>query len=515
MKEGKKKITAKKNMSSAKKAAPKNEPPKVKKVDVEEINKDFEDVENEDRRLIVFIAIAILVIVGTVIGLLVGCEKKENNKPEPNKPNTDVVVPEKPDEKGKDDGVRTREIVRKVRSVYHAKKKNSSGSGKKTVTTYNVTFYLGEDSETEEVEKGKPSTSYVPVGYSECTYYKDPEFTEEYDITGNITENVNVYMQCTAIEYSVVYESSDEKVSITSTNPTTYMVTDGEVALTDPTLTVNTTDQTTDETVEDVFFGGWYTNTGLTNKVTSLNKEVLKTVGDDNVIHIYAKITNEEPVEEEVVDEPTTEVPDAEPMQMAKEGATEEETLEAETEELETEVEEETLEVTETTPVVETPVEEEPTEEVETTEPTEEVVVEETEEEIVEVPETEVTEVEETEPEVEEVVVETPVAIEEVPEVEEVQDKTPVAIEEVPEVEEAPVEPKQTPVIEEVVIVKETTPEVTEIEKEPVKEVVEPPVEVVTPVKKEEPAKKVVEEKEPEVTEVEDTEEETALESEE
>ena len=498
MKEGKKKITAKKNMSSAKKAAPKNEPPKVKKVDVEEINKDFEDVENEDRRLIVFIAIAILVIVGTVIGLLVGCEKKENNKPEPNKPNTDVVVPEKPDEKGKDDGVRTREIVRKVRSVYHAKKKNSSGSGKKTVTTYNVTFYLGEDSETEEVEKGKPSTSYVPVGYSECTYYKDPEFTEEYDITGNITENVNVYMQCTAIEYSVVYESSDEKVSITSTNPTTYMVTEGEVALTDPTLTVNTTDQTTDETVEDVFFGGWYTNTGLTNKVTSLNKEVLKTVGDDNVIHIYAKITNEEPVEEVVVDGPTTEVPDAEPMQMAKEGATEEETLEAETEELETEVEEETLEVTETTPVVETPVEEEPTEEVETTEPTEEVVVEETEEEMVEVPETEVTEVEETEPEVEEVVVE-----------------TPVAIEEVPEVEEAPVEPKQTPVIEEVVIVKETTPEVTEIEKEPVKEVVEPPVEVVTPVKKEEPAKKVVEEKEPEVTEVEDTEEETALESEE
>ena len=497
MKEGKKKITAKKNMSSAKKAAPKNEPPKVKKVDVEEINKDFEDVENEDRRLIVFIAIAILVIVGTVIGLLVGCEKKENNKPEPNKPNSDVVVPEKPDEKGKDDGVRTREIVRKVRSVYHAKKKNSSGSGKKTVTTYNVTFYLGEDSETEEVEKGKPSTSYVPVGYSECTYYKDPEFTEEYDITGNITENVNVYMQCTAIEYSVVYESSDEKVSITSTNPTTYMVTEGEVALTDPTLTVNTADQTTDETVEDVFFGGWYTNTGLTNKVTSLNKEVLKTVGDDNVIHIYAKITNEEPVEEVVVDEPTTEVPDAEPMQMAKESATEEETLEAETEEFETEVEEgETLEVTETTPVVETPVEEEPTEEVETTEPTEEVVVEEPEE----------TEVEEVE-----------VASE--PEVEEVQDETPVAIEEVPEVEEevkeTRVEPEQTPVIEEVVIVKETTPEVTEIEKEPVKEVVEPPVEVVTPVKKEEPAKKVVEEKEPEVTEVEDTEEETAEETEE
>ena len=90
MKEGKK-TTAKRKVSSSassKRVVPKNqtpkmpahreEPPKVKKIDVEEINKDFDDVENEDRRLIVFIAIAILVIVGTVIGLLVGCEKKQN-----------------------------------------------------------------------------------------------------------------------------------------------------------------------------------------------------------------------------------------------------------------------------------------------------------------------------------------------------------------------------------------------------------------------------------------------------
>ena len=53
MKEGKKKTTAKRNMSSTRKAAPRTEPPKVKKVDVNDINKDFEDVENEDRRLIV------------------------------------------------------------------------------------------------------------------------------------------------------------------------------------------------------------------------------------------------------------------------------------------------------------------------------------------------------------------------------------------------------------------------------------------------------------------------------
>ena len=40
-----------------------------------------------------------------------------------------------------------------------------------------------------------------------------------------------------------------------------------------------------DETVEDVFFGGWYTNTGLTNKVTSLNKEVLKTWSRSSTIY--------------------------------------------------------------------------------------------------------------------------------------------------------------------------------------------------------------------------------------
>ena len=68
MKEGKK-TTAKRKVSSSqasKRVVPKNqtpkmpahreEPPKVKKIDIEEINKDFDDVETEDRRLIVFIS---------------------------------------------------------------------------------------------------------------------------------------------------------------------------------------------------------------------------------------------------------------------------------------------------------------------------------------------------------------------------------------------------------------------------------------------------------------------------
>ena len=196
---GDRKTTAKRKVSSSaasKRVVPKNqtprmpahreEPPKVKKIDVEEINKDFDDVESEDRRLIVFIAIAILVIVGTVIGLLVGCERKEEVEPKPDDPGTDVIVPEKPDEKGneEEEGVVTREIVRKVRAVYQAKKTKKS-KGKKDnndndeTVTYNVTYYLGEETNVEEVEEGKTPPKYVPLGYSACRYYKDSKLETE------------------------------------------------------------------------------------------------------------------------------------------------------------------------------------------------------------------------------------------------------------------------------------------------------------------------------------------------
>ena len=68
---------------------------RVKDVDFTPIEENFLD-EKEDKRLIVFIALAILVIVGTIIGLLVGCQKKEQD--EPKKP-ADIVEPEKDDKK--------------------------------------------------------------------------------------------------------------------------------------------------------------------------------------------------------------------------------------------------------------------------------------------------------------------------------------------------------------------------------------------------------------------------------
>ena len=71
---------------------------KVKDVEFTPVDDNFLDDDKGDKRLIVFIALAILVIVGTLIGLLVGCQKEE--KEEPKKPDDKVVVPEKDDEKG-------------------------------------------------------------------------------------------------------------------------------------------------------------------------------------------------------------------------------------------------------------------------------------------------------------------------------------------------------------------------------------------------------------------------------
>ncbi len=336
MKEGKKKTTARKKVSSSsasKRVVPKNqtpkmpehrnEPPKVKKIDVEEINKDFDDGESEDKRLIVFIAIAILVIVGTIIGLLVGCEKKENNTPEPEKPNTDVVVPEKPDEKGdEEDGVKTKEVIRKVTAVYTSNKKSNSGKkddgkkdDKKDKVTYSVTFYLGEESETVKVESGKTTSGYVPTGYSACTYYKDSNLEEEFDITAPITENVNVYMDCgEPIEYDVVYESVIDGVIITTTNPATYTVKDdGTLTDNNPVITLSEPilsarkNMISDEEEKPLYFDGWFKDKALTKSISALTKELLEDLDlahKKGTIHIYAKLTEEKP--EETPDDPTS-----------------------------------------------------------------------------------------------------------------------------------------------------------------------------------------------------------------
>ncbi len=532
MKEGKK-TTAKRKVSSSassKRVVPKNqtpkmpahreEPPKVKKIDVEEINKDFDDVENEDRRLIVFIAIAILVIVGTVIGLLVGCEKKQNVEPEPEKPGTDVIVPEKPDEKGneEDEGVVTREIVRKVRAVYRTHKTKKSTTGKKDkkdeteeeTVTYDVTFYLGEETNVEEVEEGKTPSEYVPDGYSVCRYYKDSALEEEYDMTEKITSSVNIYMDCDAITYTIVYDPE-------TSNPTEYEVTDGDVALADPTVP------------ENQYFNGWYTEPEFTNKVTALNKSLIKHADENNVIHLYAYFSDE-PVEEppvEPTDDGTTgETLDGETIENEPRLEPAEEIIDDEVVEP-TEEETDTPDVTEPTePVVEDDVVEpsEPTEEVVPVEPTEPEVTDDEEEVTVTEPvvtdEPEVTEPTMTEPTVEQPTVE--------PTTEPKEETTPVVeethqeekVETVTPKEEVVVQKEETVTKEEVVekkeevVVQEPKEEVKEEVKVEEKKEVKQEVKQTPKVEKAEPKpepKPEVEEKVPEVVEtpVSETEETT------
>ena len=170
------------------------------------------------------------------------------------KPTDDIVIPVKPDEED-DEGVETREVVRKVKAVYKGKKTTEKDTT--TETEYNITYYL-YDEETEEFEQetnlaakeGNPLEEYVPEGYSGCTYYTDADLSSELDMSVGATSDTEVYMTCNVIYYNMIYEPS-------SSNPRTYSVKDPDTTLVAP-----------DGEGE---FEGWYTDPEFTNKVDTLN----------------------------------------------------------------------------------------------------------------------------------------------------------------------------------------------------------------------------------------------------
>ena len=278
MKETKKATTKKTSTRSTAKSTTK---PKVKDIEIED---NFLDEEETDKRLVVFAVIAVLVILAIIVTLVIGCDRKkeEQNK----KPVDDIVVPDKKDDKDEDedDGVETKEIVRKVASVYRGTKTKESDKSKKkkkdTIvedpTTYNVTYYIGEDSEVKEVEEGKKAEKYVPTGYSSCKYYTTQNFTEEteeFDFDKKIKKDVNLYLSCEIITYHVVYDNG---------NTTDYTV-DGE-----------------DITIEDELYD-WYTEDTYENKVTVINKDFV--ANENNItekdgeyyIYLFGKEKEAEP----------------------------------------------------------------------------------------------------------------------------------------------------------------------------------------------------------------------------
>lgn len=249
-------------MKDSKKVTKKS--PAVKVVKIED---NFLDDDN-DNRVIIFVAIAILVIIGTIIGLLVGCEKKEDDK-DPSKPKDNVVVPVDDDKTKEDDKkgeTTTKTVIRKVTT-----KSNDTTTKEDEEKTYVVSFNLLDDDSiyTIEAKDGKVSP-YLPYGYDSCKYYSDEKLTSEFDFTKAIKENTNIYTSCSFTTYKIIYDRE-------TTSPKEYTVKSGKVALSGVEL-------------ETGFFEGWYTTQNFDGeKVDYLGRNLAKIANSDNEIYLYAK----------------------------------------------------------------------------------------------------------------------------------------------------------------------------------------------------------------------------------
>ncbi|MGM9875392.1 MAG: hypothetical protein ACI32H_05675 [Bacilli bacterium] len=230
----------------------------TKKSPAVKVEEKFIEEEN-DNRVIIFIAIAILVIIGTIIGLLVGCDKKSEEK-DPVKPKDDIVVPDKKEEDKKEDKKTT--VIKKVTTKANDTKEE----------TYVVSFNLLDEDDvyTVEVKNGKVSP-YVPSGYNSCKYYADENLTKEFDFTNKITGNTNIYTSCNIAVYTIIYDKD-------TNSQTEYNLKEGKVALSDANL-------------ETGFFEGWYTTPDFSGeRVNYLSRDLIKIANEQNEIHLYAKV---------------------------------------------------------------------------------------------------------------------------------------------------------------------------------------------------------------------------------
>ena len=222
--------------------------------------------EDNDKRVIIFVAIAILVIVGTIIGLLVGCEKKEEDDPvKPDNNKTTTPVKGEDDKKDEDVEPTTKKVVVKKLST---KTENTTKTHTKKLT---VTFFMIDEkySYMTEIENNSKVKAHEVSGYENCKYYTDETSNTEFDFTKNITKDTNIYMTCSLTTYTIKYDRA-------SNNVTSYNVKDGNVELFDG---------------YDAYmiFDGWYTDTAYTNKVTSLSPSIIKYADSENIINLYAK----------------------------------------------------------------------------------------------------------------------------------------------------------------------------------------------------------------------------------
>ena len=130
----------------------------------------------------------------------------------------------------------------------------------------NPTYYTLEDSAftLDDATKG---TAYTFAGW-----YLDSAFTQRIITVdpSTMTSNFDVYAKWSALQYSIIYYYGSER--ITSLSPKSYTIED---AVTLPTYSVyNHT------------FNGWYLDSALTNRVTSIP------AGSTGTVKLYAKLTD-------------------------------------------------------------------------------------------------------------------------------------------------------------------------------------------------------------------------------
>ena len=229
----------------------------MKDVKKDKIEIDDDYIEDDDRRVIVFVALALLIIIATVIGLLVSHQKNEINK-DVKEPHRDYIVPELEVD---DENKIVNNVVTPVSIIINNEGDNQENNINET---YEITYhYYGK---THVIKVNDTVEKYVPLGYSSCKYYIDENNSIEYDFNEKVSSSKDIYMSCEEKVYTIKY-------SHLSNNKPEYKLSDGIVPLIDA------------ET--DLIFNGWYTDKEYINKVTSLSEELLK-YSNDEIINLYA-----------------------------------------------------------------------------------------------------------------------------------------------------------------------------------------------------------------------------------
>lgn len=118
-------------------------------------------------------------------------------------------------------------------------------------------------------------------GYTFDGWYNESTFATEYDFNTPVTAAKTIYAKWTEIEYVIAYVGD----GVTTTNPTTYKITNADVTLdTNPTL------------AEGYYFDGWYFDSSYGEAAVKLDGNIISyaaTVGGVSTINVYAKSGNE------------------------------------------------------------------------------------------------------------------------------------------------------------------------------------------------------------------------------